>query len=65
MKQVLVAHAGNPSYLGVGDQKDCCLRLAWANSLRDLISKITRANWTGGVVQTHLASALQEPPLEV
>jgi hypothetical protein len=27
------------------------LRLAWANSSREPISKITRARWTGGVAQ--------------
>jgi hypothetical protein len=35
-----LAHACNPNYLGDWDQEDHALRPAWANSLRDLISKI-------------------------
>jgi hypothetical protein len=46
----------NPSYLGGWDQEDCVLRPAWVNSSWDLISKITRVKWTGGVapVTEHL-----------
>jgi hypothetical protein len=33
--------ADNPSYSGGGDQEDCGLNSALANSLRDPISKIT------------------------
>jgi hypothetical protein len=46
--QVPVAHAYNPSYLGDWDRGS---RPAWTNSFRDPIFKITRAKWTGGVVQ--------------
>jgi hypothetical protein len=38
-RQVLVAHAYNPSYPGGRDQEDGGLKPAWANSLQDLISK--------------------------
>jgi hypothetical protein len=55
-----VAHACNPSYLGDWDQEDQGLRPAWENSLRDAISKITRAKWTGGVAQ-----ALQSPEFKL
>jgi hypothetical protein len=34
-----VAHACNPSYSGGTDQEDHGLKPAWANSLRDPISK--------------------------
>jgi hypothetical protein len=33
------------------DQEDGSLRPAWANRLRDPISKRTRAKWAGGVAQ--------------
>jgi hypothetical protein len=46
-----VAHACNPSYLGGWGWEDWDLRPAGANSLQDLISKITRTKWTGGVAQ--------------
>jgi hypothetical protein len=46
-----VAHAYNPRYLGGRYGEDCSLRLAQANSSKYLISKKTRAKWTGGVVQ--------------
>jgi hypothetical protein len=35
---VLVAHACNPSYSG-GRDEDCSSKPAWANRLRDTISK--------------------------
>jgi hypothetical protein len=47
----LVAHACNPSYSGGRDQEDHNSRQAQANSSQDLISKITRAKWTGDVAQ--------------
>jgi hypothetical protein len=40
---ILVVHIYNLSYLGGWDGEDCGSRLAWANSLGDPISKITRA----------------------
>jgi hypothetical protein len=46
-----VAHACNPSYLRSWDEKDCSLRPAWGNGLRDSIFKITKAKWTGGMAQ--------------
>jgi hypothetical protein len=39
MSQVPFAHACNPSYSGGRDQEDHSSKLAWANSLRDPISK--------------------------
>jgi hypothetical protein len=33
------AHAWDPSYSGSGDQEDCSLKPAWANSPWDTISK--------------------------
>jgi hypothetical protein len=47
MVPVLVAHTCNPSYSGGRDQEDHGLRLAQANSLRNLISKIpyTKKGW--------------------
>jgi hypothetical protein len=48
--QALVAHACNPSYLEGRDQKDRGSEPAWANSLRDPISKIPSTR-TGGVTQ--------------
>jgi hypothetical protein len=44
-----MAHVCDPSYLGGRDREDHGLRPAWANSLQDPISKITRAKWTRGV----------------
>jgi hypothetical protein len=46
-----VAHAYNPSYLGIWYQKDGGWRSVQANSSKDPISKITLAKWTGGVAQ--------------
>jgi hypothetical protein len=46
-----VVYAYNPCYLGGSDQEDFCLKSALANSLQDLISKITRTKWTGDVAQ--------------
>jgi hypothetical protein len=43
------AHTCNSSYLGGWNWDDHAWRPAWANSLWDPISKITRAKWTGGV----------------
>jgi hypothetical protein len=54
-----VANACNPNLLGYWDLEDCGLRPAWANSSRDLISKKTRAKWTGGVAQVVRVSVLQ------
>jgi hypothetical protein len=48
---VPLAHTCNPSYLGGWDQKDWSLKPAQGNSLWDPFSKITRAKWTGGMVQ--------------
>jgi hypothetical protein len=44
-------HACNPIHLRGWDQENHTLRPAWADSLQVPISKITRAKWTGGVVQ--------------
>jgi hypothetical protein len=46
-----MAHACNSSYLGGLDQKDQGLRPAWISSFQDLIFKITRAKWPGGMGQ--------------
>jgi hypothetical protein len=46
-----VAQTYNPGYLGGRDQEDQSLRPAWANSLRNSISKIIRTKWTGHVPQ--------------
>jgi hypothetical protein len=48
---VQVAHACNPSYSGGRDQEDYSLKPAWANSLRDPISKISTTKRTGRVAQ--------------
>jgi hypothetical protein len=58
MNQVPVAHTDNPCYLEGWDWEDCGSRPAWANSLRDPISKIIRAKGTGAVAQVlkHLLS---------
>jgi hypothetical protein len=47
---VLVAHAGNPSYLGGRDQEDRGSKPAQANSSQDPISKkpITKKGWWSG-----------------
>jgi hypothetical protein len=54
-KRILKPGAGcsccNPSYLGGWDREDCDLWPTQENSLQDLIFKITRAKWTGGVAQ--------------
>jgi hypothetical protein len=39
----------NLANLGGWDQEDCGSRPAWANSLQNPMSKITRARWMGGV----------------
>jgi hypothetical protein len=59
-----VAHACNPSYVGVWDQKDHGSRSTPANSLWDPISKITRAKRTRGVAQAveHLLCKSEPPP---
>jgi hypothetical protein len=44
--QALVAHACNPSYFGDRDQEDRGSRPAWANSLRDPISKLKKKKKT-------------------
>jgi hypothetical protein len=44
-------HACNPSYLGGREREDRGSRPAQANGSQDPISKITRAQWTGGVAQ--------------
>jgi hypothetical protein len=49
--QVPVAHACNPSYSVGRDQQDCGLKPAWANSLRDPISKKPNTKRAGGVAQ--------------
>jgi hypothetical protein len=47
-----VAHACNPSYSGGRDQENQVSKPAWANSLRDPISKKTHHNKrAGGVAQ--------------
>jgi hypothetical protein len=47
-----MAHACNPSYLGGRDQKDHSSKPAWANRLRDSISKISITKKAGGVAQS-------------
>jgi hypothetical protein len=42
---------GIPIILATCGQEDHSLRPAWANSLKDPISKITRARWTGDMAQ--------------
>jgi hypothetical protein len=37
--------------LGGWDKEAHCSRPPWAKNSRDLISKITRAKWTGGIGQ--------------
>jgi hypothetical protein len=49
--QALVAHACNPSYLGVSDRENCDSRPAQVNRSQDPISKTTRAKWRRGVAQ--------------
>jgi hypothetical protein len=49
--QVPVAHTYNSSYSRDRDWEVHSLRPAWGTSLRDPISKITRAKWTGSVAQ--------------
>jgi hypothetical protein len=46
-----VAHTCNPSYSGGRDQEDYSSKPAWANSLRDPISKIPITKRAGGVAQ--------------
>jgi hypothetical protein len=48
---VPVTQAYIPSYLGGWDQEDHGSRPAWANSLQDPISKITKTKWIGSVAQ--------------
>jgi hypothetical protein len=48
---VPVAHACNSTYLGGWDQENHDSRSAQAHSPQDPLSKITRAEWTGGVAQ--------------
>jgi hypothetical protein len=45
------SHARNLNYLGGWDREDCSLRSAQEYSSQALISKITRAKWTGGLAQ--------------
>jgi hypothetical protein len=49
--QALVVHSYNPSYSGGWDCEDHSLRLAWANSSKDLISKLSEQKCAGGVAQ--------------
>jgi hypothetical protein len=50
--QVPAAYTYNPSYSGGRDQEDHCSKPAWANSLRDPISKIPNTkNRPSGVRQ--------------
>jgi hypothetical protein len=51
IRWVPVAHTYNPSCSGDWDQEDHGFRPAWANTLWDPISKITRVKWTGGEAQ--------------
>jgi hypothetical protein len=45
------AHACSHNYLGSWDQESQCSKPAQGTSLRDSISKITRAKWTGGMIR--------------
>jgi hypothetical protein len=47
ISRVPVAHTCNPSYSGGSDQEDHSSKPAWANSLKDLISKkpFTQKDW--------------------
>jgi hypothetical protein len=47
-----VAHVYNPSYSGGGDQEDCSLKPAQANSSREPILKKTSQKRAGGVAQS-------------
>jgi hypothetical protein len=62
MSRAPVVLAYNLSYLGGRDREDHSLKPAQANSLRDPISKITRAKWTGGAAQVveHLLCKLED-----
>jgi hypothetical protein len=46
-----VAHTYNPNYLGGSEREDGSLKLAWANSSRDPVSKIPNTKRAGGVTQ--------------
>jgi hypothetical protein len=46
-----VTHTYNPSYSGGRDQEDHSSKPAWANSLRDPISKNPSQKWAGEVAQ--------------
>jgi hypothetical protein len=46
-----MAHSCNPGYSGGRDQEDLSLKLAWGNSLRDIILKKKSHKKAGGVVQ--------------
>jgi hypothetical protein len=44
-----VVHTYNPSFSGCGNQEDCGLKLAWANSLGDSLRKTASQGRAGGV----------------
>jgi hypothetical protein len=46
-----MAHAYDPSYLGGRHQENHGLKQAWANSLRDPLSKIPNTKKAGGVAR--------------
>jgi hypothetical protein len=58
-----VAHPCNLSYLGGWAWEDWGWKPALATSVRDPVSKITRAKWTGGVAQAiqHLLCKCKTP----
>jgi hypothetical protein len=61
---VPMANIYNPCYLGDWDQENWSSRPGRANSFWDLLSKLTRVKWTGGV--EHLlckSEALSSNPL--
>jgi hypothetical protein len=49
--QMPIAHIYNPSYSGGRDQENHSSKAAWANSLRDPISKTPNPKWAGTVAQ--------------
>jgi hypothetical protein len=61
LDQVPVAHAWNPGW----DWEDYSLRPAQENSLRDPITKLTKAKWTGGIAQVVAALQVWSPEFKL
>jgi hypothetical protein len=62
--QAPVAHAYDPSYSGGRDQEGHSLKLAWANSLQDAISKETHHNKRAVGVAQRCVTWFQAPVLQ-